>query len=260
LLSIPVLLGLLLAAFSAGFVDAAVGGGGLIAVPALVLGLPAGTPMTTLLGTNKFMSCTGTSVAVLQFVRAGVLRWREVLGPVAASAGGASLGVALAYFMEGRAEPLFRPVALALLTIVLVFTIAQPQLGRRHAPRFAVAHERGVALLIALLLGFYDGFFGPGTGTMLIFLFVTVLGFDFLRASALAKAVNWASNLTSVVLFLAQGSWLPVLAIGMALANGLGGFVGARTALARGSGWVRLVFVAVVVALIVRLGTQTGIR
>jgi uncharacterized membrane protein YfcA len=251
---------LLLAAFAAGFVDAAVGGGGLIALPALVLGLPAGTPFTTLLGTNKVMSCTGTTVAVTQFVRAGLLRWREVVGPVLASAAGAALGVGLAYFLEGRADAFLRPLVVVLLTLMLVFTIAQPHLGRHHAPRFPPARERRLAAAIALALGFYDGFFGPGTGTVLIFLFVTVLGFDFLRASALAKAVNGASNLTSVALFVSRGSWLPVLALGLAAANALGGFVGARTAIARGSGWVRIVFLVVVTALLVRLGAQTWIR
>jgi uncharacterized membrane protein YfcA len=139
---------------------------------------------------------------------------------------------------------------------MLVFTLLKPDLGKLHAPRYGLSHQRGLAALIALALGFYDGFFGPGTGSLLIFLFVAVLGFDFLRASALCKSVNWASNLTAMALFVWQGSWLPSVALSMAAANGLGGYLGARVALSRGSTWVRGVFIGVVGALILRLGWQ----
>ena len=243
---------LVLAAFVAGFVDAVVGGGGLITVPALLLGLP-GVPITTVLGTNKLVSCTGTTVAVAQFVRSQVLRPREMLLPVGAAMAGASLGVGLAYLFQGRFEPYLRPLLVVLMAAMLAFTLLKPELGTLHAPRFGQAHQRALALAIAFVLGLYDGFFGPGTGSMLIFLFVAVLGLDFLRASALAKSVNWASNAASVVLFLSQGSWLPLLAVSMAVGNGLGGALGARTAIAKGARWIRGVFVAVVGALIARL-------
>ncbi len=105
-------------------------------------------------------------------------------------------------------------------------------------------------------MGVYDGFFGPGMGTLLIFLFVTILGFDFLRASALAKSVNWASNVAALALFVSRGSWLPWVALCMAAANGAGGHLGARTALAKGNRWLRLLFIVVVSLLILRLGAQ----
>jgi uncharacterized membrane protein YfcA len=149
-----------------------------------------------------------------------------------------------------------RPVMLGLLVVMLAFTLLKPDLGQLHAPRFGLNHQRGLAALIAFALGFYDGFFGPGVGSLLIFLFVAVLGFDFLRSSALAKSVNWASNLTAMALFVWQGSWLPSVALSMAAANGVGGYLGARVALSRGSAWVRGVFIAVVGALILRLGWQ----
>jgi hypothetical protein len=145
---------------------------------------------------------------------------------------------------------------LGLLVVMLAFTLLKPDLGQLHAPRFGLSHQRGLAALIATALGFYDGFFGPGTGSLLIFLFVAILRFDFLRASAMAKSVNWASNLTAMGLFVWQGSWLPSVAIGMALANGVGGYLGAHVALNKGSTWVRSVFIAVVSALILRLGWQ----
>jgi hypothetical protein len=243
----------MLAALLAGFIDAIVGGGGLITVPALMIALPTGTPLPTLLGTNKVVACTGTTMAAGKFLWSGTLSWREMVRPVAASALGASGGVWLTYRIHGD---FLRPVMLGLLVAMLAFTLLKPDLGHIHAPRFGLGHQRGLATLIAMVLGFYDGFFGPGTGSLLIFLFVAVLGFDFLRASALAKSVNWASNLTAMGLFLWQGSWIPSVALSMAAANGAGGYLGARVALSKGSHWVRGVFIGVVGALILRLGWQ----
>lgn len=246
---------LVLAAFVAGFVDAVVGGGGLVTVPALLLGLP-GVPITTLLGTNKFVSCTGTTVAVAQFVRSKVLEPRQMVFPVAFSMAGASAGVGLAYLFQGRFEPYLRPLMVVLMAAMLLFTLLKTDLGTVHAPRFGLSHQKALSFGIAFLIGLYDGFFGPGTGSILIFLFVAVLGFDFLRASALAKSVNWASNIASVVLFLSQGSWIPLLAVCMAVGNGVGGALGARAAIAKGARWIRWVFVAVVSGLILRLTWQ----
>lgn len=251
--SLPTLALLMLAALLAGFIDAVVGGGGLITVPALMLGLPAGTPLPTLLGTNKVVAVTGATMAAGKFLRSGTLAWREMVAPVLASALGATGGVWLTYRVHGD---FLRPVMLGLLVAMLAFTLLKPDLGDLHAPRFGLNHQRGLAALIALALGFYDGFFGPGTGSMLIFLFVAVLGFDFLRASALAKSVNWASNLTAMGLFVWQGSWIPTVALSMAVANGVGGYLGAHVALSKGSRWVRGVFIGVVGALILRLGWQ----
>ena len=251
--SLSAILLLMLAALLAGFIDAVVGGGGLITVPALMIALPTGTPLPTLLGTNKVVACTGTTMAAGKFLWSGTLSWREMVRPVAASALGASGGVWLTYRIHGD---FLRPVMLVLLVAMLAFTLLKPDLGHIHAPRFGLGHQRGLATLIAMVLGFYDGFFGPGTGSLLIFLFVAVLGFDFLRASALAKSVNWASNLTAMGLFLWQGSWIPSVALSMAAANGAGGYLGARVALSKGSHWVRGVFIGVVGALILRLGWQ----
>ncbi|HEY3270938.1 MAG TPA: TSUP family transporter [Geothrix sp.] len=251
--SLPALLLLMLAALTAGFIDAVVGGGGLITVPALMIGLPAGTPLPTLLGTNKVVAVTGTTMAAGKFLRSGALSWREMVVPVLASALGASGGVWLTYRVHAD---FLKPVMLGLLVVMLAFTLLKPDLGSLHAPRYGLHHQRGLAAAIALALGFYDGFFGPGTGSVLIFLFVAALGFDFLRSSALAKSVNWASNLTAMTLFVWQGSWLPSVALGMAAANGVGGYLGAHVALNRGSRWVRGVFISVVGALILRLGWQ----
>ncbi len=243
----------MLASLLAGFVDAIVGGGGLITVPALMIALPAGTSLPVLLGTNKVVACTGTTMAAGKFLRSGTLSWREMIGPVFASALGATGGVWLTYRVHGD---FLRPVMLGLMVVMLAFTLLKPDLGQLHAPRFGIGHQRSLAAVIALALGFYDGFFGPGTGSLLIFLCVAILGFDFLRASAMAKSVNWASNLTAMALFVWHGSWIPSVALGMAVANGVGGYLGAHVALSKGSRWVRDVFIGVVVALTLRLGWQ----
>jgi uncharacterized protein len=245
----------LLAAASllAGFVDAIAGGGGLILLPALMVGLPSSIPIPTLLGTNKTASVVGTSAAASQFLRAGLVGWRDLLGPVAAAMAGSAAGAHFAYQVD---PSVMRPALVVLLAGMLVFTLLKPDLGRLHAPRHEPAVRRGLAAAIALAVGFYDGIFGPGTGTLLIFLNVGVLGFDFLRSSALAKAANWGSNVAALALFLSHGSWIPSLALVLAVANLAGGFLGARLAIGRGAAWVRWVFVTVASALLLRLGWQ----
>jgi uncharacterized membrane protein YfcA len=252
----PVLAILFLAAGVAGFIDAAAGGGGLIQLPALLIAFPAHA-VTSLLGTNKFVSCTGTTFATAQFLRSRVLHWREMLGPVLAAMIGSAAGAATAYLVQNLFAVWLRPALVALMIAVLAFTLLRSDLGQLHAPRFGLRHQRGLTVVIGAALGFYDGVFGPGMGTLLIFLFVTLLGFDFLRASALAKSVNWASNVAALALFLSRGSWLPLVALCMAAANGLGGYLGARIALAKGNRWIRLLFVTVVSLLILRLASQT---
>ena len=243
---------LALAALAAGFIDAVVGGGGLITMPALLLGMP-GAPLPVVLGNNKVQAGTGTTVAAWKFMRSGALTWRDAVGPVLAAMVGAVGGAQLAYHI-GTAW--MRPLMLVLMGAMLLWTLLKPELGAVHAPKYGQAHQRGLALLIALVLGFYDGFFGPGTGSLLIFLFVAVLGFDFLRASALAKAVNWASNMAALGVFLGRGSWTPAVGLVMAAGNGVGGWLGAHVALRKGSAWVRAFFLLVVSALLVRLTWQ----
>lgn len=252
----PVTIALLIAASTlAGFVDAIAGGGGLILFPALVLGLPADTPIPTILGTNKVAALTGTSAAAWQFLRARIVSWPDLLGPVAAAMAGSAVGARVAYVVDPE---ILRPVMVGLLAAMLAFTLLKPRLGQHHAPRYAPGPTRLVASGIALFLGFYDGFFGPGTGSLLIFLNVGVLGLDFLHASALAKAANWGSNLAAMTLFVWNGSWIPLLAVLLAVGNVAGGQLGARLALGKGSAWVRWVFVTVVSALLLRLGWQVA--
>jgi uncharacterized membrane protein YfcA len=246
---------LILAAGLAGFIDGAVGGGGLISIPAMFLGLSS-HPITTILGTNKLVAFTGTTFAATQFVRSRIVPFREMVFPMFAAGIGAVLGARTAYFFEGRFEAFMRPVMLAMMICMLLFTLLKPELGTMHTPKYSRRNQIILATLISFAIGFYDGFFGPGTGTLLIFFFVALLGFDFLRASALSKTVNWASNIASLTFFISRGSWLPMIAVSMAAANGIGGYLGAKTALTKGSKWVRALFTLVVTGLILRLAWQ----
>jgi uncharacterized protein len=244
---------LVLASALAGFIDAIAGGGGLILMPALLMGLPGSTPIPTVLGTNKLAACTGTSVAAWQFARAKVVPGRELILPLLAAVIGAGFGVQLAYHLD---RSVMRPVMLTLLVAMLLWSLLQPNLGDTHAPRLGRRTKRLAVGGISLALGFYDGFFGPGTGSLLIFLFVAVLGYDFVRASALAKSANWGSNASALVLFVAHGSWLPGLAVLLAVGNVIGARLGARLAITRGNRFIRHLFIAVVGALVARLAWQ----
>jgi len=245
-----------LASLLAGFVDSIVGGGGLILVPALFAVFPAAHP-ATLFGTNKGASIWGTSIATVQYSRRVQMRWHALV-PAAAVCFAASLGGA---WLVTVVSPDFLRKALPLvLLVVLAYTLAKKELGREHAPRFAGQREALVACGIAAVIGFYDGFFGPGTGSFFVFLLVRLLGYDFLNASAGAKLLNTASNLAAILLFALKGHvwWHFVLA--MAIANVLGSLAGTHLALKHGTGFVRGVFIFVVSALILKTSYDAFLR
>jgi len=245
-----------LASLLAGFVDAIVGGGGLILVPALFATFPTTHP-ATLFGTNKGASVWGTAIATAQYSRRVQLRW-HALAPAALVCFAASLGGA---WLVTVVSPQYLRKALPLvLVLVLGYTLAKKQLGRDHAPRFVGQHEAILASAIGAVIGFYDGFFGPGTGSFFVFLLVRVLGYDFLHASASAKLLNTASNLAAIALFAYKGHvwWHFVLA--MAIANVLGSLAGTHLALKHGTGFVRGVFIVVVSALILKTSYDAFLR
>jgi uncharacterized membrane protein YfcA len=245
---------LVLVAFAAGWVDAVVGGGGLIQLPALLIGLPANTEPASVLGTNKVSSVFGTATSSVTYARKLKPDWRTVLPLVVAAALGSATGAQLAKFLP---KEYFTPVVLAALVVVGLYTWRRPQLGlvseRKHDGR---AHY-GRTALIGLGVGVYDGFLGPGTGSFFVILLVGVLGYGFLEASAKAKIANLATNLSAIAVFAAHGSVLWALGLAMGAANLVGGFVGARTALRQGNGFVRKVFLVVIAALIVKLTYDT---
>ena len=244
------------AALLAGFVDAIVGGGGLILVPALFAVFPA-TPPATLFGVNKGASVWGTAVATVQYARRVDMRWAALL-PAAATGFAGSLGGAwLVTIVDGAF--LRRGLPFVLLA-VLAYTLVKKDLGRVHAPRFTGRLETLAACSMGLVLGFYDGFFGPGTGSFFVFLFVRWLGYDFLNASASSKLLNTATNLAALALFAYKGHVWWHFALTMAVANVLGSLLGTRLALKHGSGFVRVVFMVVVGALILKTGFDAFLK
>jgi uncharacterized membrane protein YfcA len=236
-------------AFLAGALDAVVGGGGLVQLPALLVVLPQ-TPVVSLLGTNKLASVVGTGSAAVTYSRRVPVDRRTAAWMAGTAFVGSGLGAFVATQVSGD---VLRPVVLVALVAVLGYTLRSPSLGEVEQLRLAARAQRVVAVVGGALIGFYDGFLGPGTGSFLVFLLVGALGLSFLHASATAKVVNTATNLAALALFALGGHVLWVLGAAMAAANLAGSQVGARLAIRRGSRWVRRVFVVVVSALILRM-------
>ncbi|HEX5598252.1 MAG TPA: TSUP family transporter [Micromonosporaceae bacterium] len=245
------LITLLIAATAAGWVDAIVGGGGLLLLPALLMGAP-GMPVATALGTNKLTAIAGTSVAAVTYARRTKIDW-SVAGPAAGFAVLASgVGAALAGSVPAE---MYRPVVLGVLVAVALFVTLRPRIGviaetgKRTRPRAAAA-----VAVAGGVIALYDGMFGPGTGTFLVLTFTTVVGADFLHGSAMAKLVNAGTNFGALMVFAATGHVWWLLGGALALCNIAGAVIGARMALRRGSGFVRLVLLVVVLALVTKLG------
>lgn len=242
---------LILAAFGAGWVDAVVGGGGLIQLPALLLGLPDSAPPAAVLGTNKVSSVWGTATSSITYAVKIRPDWRTVLPLVLAAGGGSALGAQAAKFLP---KAYFTPIVLVALVAVGLYTWRRPELGlvsqRRHDGR---AHY-GRTVAIGLGVGAYDGVLGPGTGSFFVILLVAVLGYGFLEASAKAKIANLATNLAAIAVFGENGSVLWALGLSMGAANLLGGLLGAHTAIRGGNTFVRRVFLIVLAALVLKLG------
>ena len=239
-----------LASFLAGAVDAIVGGGGLILLPALFAAFPA-QHHANLLGVNKATSIWGTAAASLQYAKRVRLSW-VTLGPALLACWAASgLG---AWVVIGVSTQGLRMALPWVLLALLAYTLKRKDLGQTHTPHWSARQERWILLLIGGCIGFYDGFFGPGTGSFLIFLMVRFLGYDFLNASAAAKLLNLASNLAAVSLFAWLGHIAWSIVMFTAVANVMGSLLGTRMALKHGAGFVRGVFIWVVLALILKTG------
>ena len=246
-----VIVALCLVAAAAGWVDAVSGGGGLLQLPALLIALP-GQPPSVALGTNKMSSILGTSAAAITYGRVERPRLGTALPMALAAFAGAAAGSALAVHLP---PDVFRPVILIALITVWCFIAFRRDLGlvERETSR---RRHLVTAIVGGLGIGFYDGAIGPGTGSFLVILLVAALGYTFLQASATAKIVNVGTNLASLIVFGLAGSVLWVLGLLMGVCNVAGAIVGARMAMARGSGFVRVVLLVVTAALIVVLAVQ----
>jgi uncharacterized membrane protein YfcA len=241
---------LCVAAGFAGWFDAVSGGGGLIQLPALLILLPGASP-AQVLATNKLSGICGTTVAAATYTH----RVRPDLRTALPMAGFGLLGAALgALSASALPADVFRPVVLVLLVLVAAYVLRNPTVGEGQSLRFAGRRHHLAAGLGGLGIGFYDGIFGPGTGSFLVILLVGVLGYSFLQASAKARIVNLATNLGALLVFVPQGAPLWRTGLLMGACNVVGGWLGARTAIRHGSRFVRVVFLVVVAGLVVRLG------
>lgn len=243
----------MLAAFGAGMVDAMVGGGGLVTVPALLSSYPNTSPVL-LLGTNKCSSVFGTSVAAWRYSQHVRLDWPWLFPAALAAFCGACLG---AWTLTWVAPDFLRKLLPAMMLLVLVHTLKSPQFGLVHvAGDHSLRRRLLITLAISVSIGWYDGFFGPGTGSFFIFMLVRFLGQDFLHASASAKVLNASTNLATLVVLGWSGVVWWQLGLAMAAANIVGSLLGSTLALKHGATLVRRVFVAVVTLLLVKAAWQ----
>lgn len=249
---------LVAAAGVAGWVDSVVGGGGLIQLPALVIGVPSEVPTPHILGTNKISSLAGTLAASWVYLRSISVRLVLLVPLVCGAFGGSAIGASVSRFLP---RELLTPIVLIAVIAVAAYTLARPRMGLEHEPR----HTGGWpvvwrAALIGLSVGFYDGVLGPGTGSFFVILIVGVLGFGFLQASVNAKIANLTTNLAAIIVYGVHGELLLVLGLAMAAANLTGGIVGARMATKNGNGFVRVVFLVVLGLLIAKLAWDTAVQ
>lgn len=235
------------AAFFAGMVDAVVGGGGLIQIPVLLGQFPQ-VAIPTLFGTNKLSSIAGTGLAVWRFARRIAVPWSVVLPATLTALAGAWIGAALVAWISKEA---MRPLVLLLMVAVAAYTYLRKDLGLAET-RPLEPRDRWRGVVLGGVIGLYDGFFGPGTGSLLIFGFVRLFGMDFMRASASAKVINAATNISAIAFFASHGPLLWQIGLAMAACNLLGSQIGAALALRHGTGFIRRAFLAVVAVLIVK--------
>jgi uncharacterized membrane protein YfcA len=250
--SYTVLAVLALAALTAGFVDAVVGGGGLIQLPALVLALPGAAPVQ-ILATNKLASICGTTVSSATYYRRVRPHAGTFVPLMLLAFAGSLIGALVASRIPGE---LFDPLVLVVLVGVGTFVVLRPSLGESTELRFSGRRHTAVAMAAGFVIGMYDGALGPGTGSFLVFSLVGLLGYSFLEASAKARMANWATNLAALCVFIPQDAVLWRTGLVMGAANLVGGYVGARTAVARGARFVRVFFVLVVAGFVLRIGGE----
>ena len=247
---------LCMAAFFAGFVDAIVGGGGLVQTPVSILLLPQ-YPVATVLGSLKIPSFCGTSIAAWQYSRKTVLDWKLLavmmtIAMLAAFTGSQVLTVVHNDFMK--------PFLLVVLSAVALYTYTKKDFGQHTAKDHSRGTRLAYAIGISLVLGFYDGFIGPGAGSFMILAFITLMGYDFLHASAKAKMLNLATNTGSIILFAIKGKIIWSISIPMAISNAAGGAVGARLAINKGNKFIRVFFLIVITGTLLRFAWDVFFR
>lgn len=249
-LTLDIIILLCLAAFAAGFVDAIAGGGGLIQVPIGLIILP-NLSVANVIGSLKIPAFTGTFFATIQYVKKVKMQWL-LLGIMMVVAFACSLTGS--YFLTKVNNSFMKPVLLIVLLLVAIYTYTKKDFGAFISKHHTAKHQLILGIAVSIVIGLYDGFIGPGAGSFLILAFITIIGYDFLHASAYAKMINLATNAGSIVLFSLKGFIIWKIALPMAVCNALGGVVGARLAIKKGNHFIRYFFLMVVLLTLVRFG------
>ncbi len=239
-----------LLAFIAGFIDAIVGGGGLIQVPALLIAFPA-MPLPVLFGTNKIAALAGTLTATLKYARRIRFDVPVLLVIAACCFASSFIGARLISHLDSNT---LKPVILFILIGIALYTLFTKNLGASKSKELTRKQQMLYGGLIGLVVGFYDGFFGPGTGSFFVLGFVVVMGFEFVKASAYAKVVNCVTNLSALIVFISKGYFILPLAIVMTVFNMTGSYIGSHLALKKGNGFVRIMFLVIVGIMICKFG------
>jgi uncharacterized membrane protein YfcA len=243
---------LALAGLFAGFVDAVVGGGGLVQLPALVIAFPGAAPVQ-ILATNKLAGSCGTTVSSVTYYRRVRPDPATFIPLMVLAFLGSAAGAVVASHIPKAA---FNPIILVALIVVGAYVLLKPDIGEVTELRFAGHRHTAVAMATGFVIGFYDGALGPGTGSFFVFTLVGLLGYNFLEASAKARIANWATNIAALLVFAAQGAVMWRIGLVVGLCNLVGSYVGARTAVSKGNRFVRMFFVVVVSAFIVKIGSD----
>lgn len=247
---------LCLASFVAGFVDAIVGGGGLIQTPIALVLLP-NISIASVIGTLKIPGFSGTSMAAYQYLKTTKVNWRLFLIMAFVSFGFAYLGSSLLNIMQ---NDFMKPLLFLVLILLLLYTYFKKDFGQFQIEKLTHKQTYIYGIVICVFLGFYDGFIGPGTGSLLIMAFIAILGFDFLQANMYAKLVNLATNFGSITLFVLKGKIIWTIAIPMAVCNATGSWLGARLAISKGNGFIRIFFLIVVGIALLRFGYDVFLK
>jgi uncharacterized membrane protein YfcA len=250
------IISLIVLSFVAGFIDAVVGGGGLIQIPALLIALPK-TPLPIIFGTNKIAALAGTCISSIQYSKRIRFDYK-LLFVISVCAGLASfLG---ANVVSTISVNTLKPIILFVLIAIAIYTFIKKDLGSFQTKSLTSKKQLIYGSFIGLVVGFYDGFFGPGTGSFFVLGFVVILGFEFVQASAYAKIINCMTNISALVVFIRHGNYFLELAIIMAICNIVGSFVGTRIALRKGNSFVRTLFLVIVTLMILRYAYDIFIK
>jgi uncharacterized membrane protein YfcA len=245
-----IIIALCIASFFAGFVDAIVGGGGLIQTPVALILMP-NLAVSTIIGSLKIPAFSGTSFAAFQYLKQVKMNWKLLISMAIVAFSSAFFGSLL---LTQVSNDFMKPVLFFVLIALAIYTFIKKDFGQKKTTQLSSKRVILYAMILSVLIGFYDGFIGPGTGSFLVLGFVALLGFDFLNASANAKMVNLATNFGSICLFISKGKIMWSFALPMALCNALGGWLGAKLAIKKGNQFIRYFFLVIVIGTLLRFG------